>query len=446
MSASPAEKQPRGLYLLFGVEMWERFSYYGMRAMLVLFLVSTTGGGWGWTKEQAADVYKWYTGLVYLTPLLGGYLADRVLGTHKAIIIGSFVIAAGHFLLAAPGHTTFFLGLALIVIGTGFHKSNISTMVGQLFRPGDGRRDGAFTIFYVGINVGATLGPLICGWLEKDRRFGWHWAFAAAGVGMVLGTVIYLAFKRKVLGDVGDRPAGRPALDREIKSKPLTAEQKQGIVPIVILALFNLFFWAAYEQTGSSMSFFAEDHTRRMLMGIEIPAPWFQSINPVIIITCAPFFAKLWTWLAARGREPSTPVKFTIALVLLGLGFVLMVMAGRLADGGLKVSPLWLTFAYVLHTSGEICLYPVSLSMVTKLAPPKYGSLLMGFWFFSMAFSDFLAGHIASLAGKIEKGQYFHILGGQADFYLLFVVSSLMAALLLVTVTPMLKKLMHGRA
>ena len=445
------KKQPRGLYLLAGVEMWERFSYYGMRSLLTLFLVSKAGG-WGWSKEDATNVYKWYTGLVYLTPLLGGYLADRVLGTHRAIIIGSVLIAAGHFSLAAPGHAAFFIGLALIIFGTGFHKSNISTMVGQLFRQGDGRRDAAFTIFYLGINVGSTIGPLVCGFLAEDHRFGWHWGFASAGVGMVLGTVMYLLLRPRYLNGVGERPAGQPARaetgtvpGRVARAPKLTAEERDRILAIVILAIFNIFFWAANEQTGSSMTFFAEERTQRVLGAFTIPTPWFQSINPFIIITCAPFFAMAWTRLAARGREPSVPAKFAGALVLLSIGFGLMVVAARLSDGGAKVSPLWLVAAYTFHTSGEICLYPVSLSMVTKLAPAKVASLMMGLWFFSMFLSDFLAGQIAGSIERIERGELFHLFGGQADFYFIFVVAPLVGAALLVALTPAIKKLMHGR-
>jgi POT family proton-dependent oligopeptide transporter len=439
------EKQPKALYLLFGVEMWERFSYYGMRAMLVLFLVSATGE-FGWGKEDATQLYKWYTALVYATGVLGGFVSDRWLGTHRAIIVGSVLISTGHFCLAVPSKTLFFVGLSLIVVGTGFHKPIISTMVGQLFKQGDRRRDGAFTIFYMGINVGALLGPIVCGFLAHSR-WGWHAGFAAAGVGMVLGTAIYLIFKRRFLGSIGDVPPAREKVaDHTASQEPLTRDEKERIAAIVILAFFNLFFWSAYEQAGSSMNFFAEERTARTFLGILVPAEIFQSVNSTILIISAPLFALLWTRLAKRGREPSTPVKFAISLLLVSIGFVFLVIGARLSEGGRLVSPLWLIAAYAFHTWGELCLSPVGLSMVTKLAPAKLASFMMGFWWFSFFCSDFLAGQLASTVEKVEKGHYFHLFGGQADFFFIFVVTPLIGAALLLALTPLLKKLMHGRA
>jgi proton-dependent oligopeptide transporter, POT family len=439
------ETQPPGLYLLFGVEMWERFSYYGMRAFLVLFLVSTAGG-FGWTKEQASHLYGWYTGLVYLTPLLGGYLADRFLGTHRALVIGGTIIAAGHFCLAVPARPTFFLGLVLIVAGTGFFKSNVSTMVGQLYRIGDRRRDAGFTIFYMGINTGATFGPLVCGYLAKDQRFGWHWGFAAAGVGMVLGLVTYLTFKKRYLPGVGEVPVA-PVSSRESEDrKALSTEDRHAIAAIAILAFFNMFFWLAFEQAGSSMTFFAEERTERAFLGVDFVAPYFQSVNPIAIIVLAPVFAWMWTRLALRGREPSTPVKFATGLFLVGTGFVVMVVAARLSDGGSRVSPMWLVAAYVIHTCGELCLSPVGLSMITKLAPARFASLMMGVWFLAFFFSDLVAGLLAGTVEKIERGQVFHVLGGQADFFLMFVVVAFVAGAGLVALSGTVKRLMSGRA
>ena len=443
-SAAPL-KQPRGLYLLFNVEMWERFSYYGMRAILILFLVDKVSG-FGWSKHDASGLYSWYTGLVYLTPLFGGFLADRVLGTHRAVLVGSLLITAGHFCLAFPSHGTFFSGLALIILGTGFHKSNISTMVGQLYKPNDQRRDGGFTIFYMGINTGAFIGQIVCGFFAKSPRFGWHWGFAAAGVGMAMGTIIYVVRKRKLLGSIGDVPAARArtteASGERRSASPLDAVQRGRILAIAILAFFNIFFWTAFEQAGSSMNLFAEERTRRVFFGWEMPAPWFQSINPLVIMTFAPIFAVMWTRLAARGREPSTPRKFTLALVLVALGFAIMVGAARGSDGGARVSPLWLVLAYVLHTWGELCLSPVGLSMVTKLAPPKMGSLMMGLWSASWAVSGFIGARIAGEVEKIEKGQLFHLLGGQADFFLIFVVVPLAGAVALWALSGTIARLM----
>lgn len=445
VAAAPSLKQPKGLYLLFNVEMWERFSYYGMRAFLFLFLISTAGG-FGWSKEKAGLLYGIYTGMVYFTPLLGGYLADRVLGTHRAILVGSVLIAAGHFCLAVASTTTFFIGLGLIILGTGFHKSNISTMVGQLYTEGDRRRDAAFTIFYMGINTGAFLGQIICGYFARTPRFGWHWGFGSAGVGMVVGTLVYLALKRKFLGSIGDVPASRVRTGNVVAAEQkLDVVQKRRIAAIAILAFFNIFFWSAFEQAGSSMNLFAEERTRRVFFGWEMPAPWFQSINALTIMVCAPLFALLWTRLAARGREPSTPHKFVAALVLVALGFAVMVPAALESQGGARVSPLWLVAAYVLHTWGELCLSPVGLSMVTKLAPPKLGSLMMGLWFFSFFISDLTAGLVAGQTEKIEKGHLFHLMGGQADFFLIFVITPLVGAALLWLLARPVSRLMDGQ-
>lgn len=439
-------RQPPGLYLLFGVEMWERFSFYGMRAFLVLFLVSTTGG-FGWSKEQASHLYAWYTGLIYLTPLLGGWLADRFLGTHRAIIIGGIVIASGHFCLAVPSKTAFFVGLALIVFGTGFFKSNISTMVGQLYAPGDRRRDAAFTIFYMGINLGATLGQIICPKLADS--FSWHVGFSAAGFGMVLGLVVYLAFKRRFLGTIGDVPAARrppAAIANAAPVAPLTRDERRGIAAIAVLAFFNIFFWMAFEQAGSSMNFFAQDRTQSTFLGFRILAPQYQSVNAICVLLLAPVFAWMWSRLGARGKAPSTPVQFALALFLLGSGFVVLVIGARISDGGTRVSPLWLIATYFLHTCGELCLSPVGLSMVTKLAPARFASVMMGGWFFSMFISDLLAGLLAGTIEKVERGHYFHVLGGQADFFLIFVVSTFVAGIVLLSISPWVKRLMAGRA
>jgi proton-dependent oligopeptide transporter, POT family len=444
--STPATKQPRGLYLLFNVEMWERFSFYGMRAILVLFLASTQGG-FGWSRGEANQLLHLYNGLVYLTPLLGGYLADRFLGTHRAILVGSVLIASGHFSMAIPSKTAFFTGLALIILGTGFHKSNISTMVGQLYGPGDTRRDAAFTIFYMGINIGAFLGPLVCSSLAESNRFGWHWGFAAAGVGMVLGTLLYVWKKKSFLGSIGDVPAARVVVGNKTAGQtPLTREEKERIAAIIIIAFFNIFFWSAFEQAASSLNFFAAERTQRVIGGVEIPAGFFQSINAFAIIVSAPLFAMMWVRLGARNREPSTPIKFVFGLLLVSAGFVVMVFAARFSEGGKLVSPLWLTVAYLLHTWGELCLSPVGLSMVTKLAPAKLGALMMGCWFCSWFLAELLGGLIAGSIEKIERGEVFHLLGGQADFFLIFVILPGAAALLLFAISGKLKKLMHGLA
>jgi POT family proton-dependent oligopeptide transporter len=298
----------------------------------------------------------------------------------------------------------------------------------------------------MGINTGATFGPLVCGYLAKSQRFGWHWGFAAAGVGMVLGLVTYLMLKKRYLPGVGEMPAALASVSRGEERAPLSKDDRRAMAAIAILAFFNIFFWLSFEQAGSSMSFFAEERTRRDLLGVNLLAPYFQSVNPIGIIVLAPVFAGIWTRLASRGREPNTPVKFAMGLFLVGAGFVVMVVAARLSDGGVLVSPMWLIAAYSIHTCGELCLSPVGLSMVTKLAPARFASLMMGVWFLAFFFSDLVAGLLAGTVEKIERGKVFHILGGQADFFLMFVVMSFVAGVVLIALSGTINRLMRGRA
>ena len=443
-------RQPPGLYLLFGVEMWERFSFYGMRAILALYAANATTG-LGWSKAAASRLMGIYGFAAYALPVAGGYIADRWLGTHRSMVIGGAIIAAGHFCLAIPGLPTFFLGLSLVALGTGFFKANASTMVGQLYKQGDGRRDGAYTIFYMGVNVGAFFGQIVCGSFAESSRFGWHWGFGAAGVGMVLGLILYVWLRPRYLAGVGDRPAAaaaraaRAAAAATVRAAPLTVEERDRLVALLIVIAFSIPFWMAFEQAASSMNFFAEDRTDRLVGSFTIPAAWFQSINSGVLIATAPLFAALWTSLARRGREPSTPAKMTAAMALVGIGFVFMVVGAKRSDHGALVSPFWLFAAYSFHTFGELCLSPIGLSFVSKLAPAKFVSLLMGVWFFATAISEFLAGQLASLIDKIERGELFHLFGGQADFYLVFVVSSFATGLALAALTPWLRRRMHGR-
>jgi POT family proton-dependent oligopeptide transporter len=441
--AAPRERQPPGIFLLFTVEMWERFSFYGMKAILVLFLADSLRGGWGWPEASANRLLGYYATGAYTLPLLGGYIADRFLGTHRSMVIGGLVIAAGHFCLAVPGsRAAFFVGLALVAIGTGFFKSNASTMAGQLYREGDPRRDGGYTIFYMGVNVGAFLGPIACGALAASGRFGWHYAFAAAGVGMLLGLGLYLILKRRYLGDIGGRPSPA-ATGVKAAAAPLSKVERDRLLALLVIIVLTIPFWMAYEQCASSMNFFAEQRTDLVALGFDVPAAWFQSVNPMVLILAAPLFAALWTGLGRRGREPSTPAKMAAAMALLGLGFVVMVAAGARSEGGRLVSPLWLVAAYTLHTFGELCLSPIGLSMVSKLAPVRFASLLMGAWFFGTGISEFLAGQLAALTDKVARGELFHLFGGQADFYLIFVVSSAATGIVLAVLTPWLKRLMH---
>ncbi|MFH0344287.1 MAG: peptide MFS transporter [Chromatiales bacterium] len=445
-------RQPRGLRLLFVVEMWERYSYYGMRALLILFLVTETGrGGLGWTVERAGQLYGWYTGLVYLTPVIGGYLADRYLGTHRALVAGGILIALGHFSLALENTVAFYSGLTLLVLGTGFFKSNISTMVGQLYGLHDPRRDSGFTIYYMGINLGALIGPLICGYLAHSSRFGWAYGFGAAGVGMLAGLALYLGGRKRFLGDIGIANAPRtPDVQARL---PLNREEKERIAAMLVMAFFVMFFWLAFEQAGSSMTMFAERSTDRttprwlhwLLADDQFPAAWFQAVNPAFILLLAPLFSMLWLRLGSAGFEPRTPVKMASGLILLGSGFLVLVFAATLSDRGTPVSPLWLAAAYLLHTCGELCLSPVGLALVTRIAPLKYASMLMGVWFLANFGANLAAGYFAGMLDAFREGRLVTILGGQADFFLILVVTSCTAGILLWLIAPWLNRLMHGR-
>ncbi len=488
---------PRGLGLLFITEMWERFSYYGMRAILVLYLVNALR----WDTARAASLYGPYTMLVYLTPVVGGYLADRLIGTRHALVLGGAVIAAGHFALAFPGMSMFHAGLALNIVGTGLFKPNASTMCGQLYRPGDPRRDAGFTIFYMGVNAGAFIGPLVCGSLAQSSRFGWHWGFAAAGVGMVLGLTVYVWGRDRYLAGIGLRPERAPAraastersagtrADRRLLVDALgggvagalvaallggasvlgiamgvtvgaalsmtvlgsTGEERRRVIALFIVTFFVIFFWAAYEQAGSSMNLFADKHTDLDVGGFAVPSSWFQSVNPALILLGAPAFAALWGALGRRAKEPSTPLKMVFGLVLLGVGFVFLAAGGRRADAGVLVSPAWLLAAYLFHTLGELCLSPVGLSYVSKVAPARFGALLMGAYFLANAAANKIAGALAAYtptpgearppgAGGIG-GFLQRVSDTNAGFFSIFVVSSFAAALVMLLFVPLLKRL-----
>jgi len=416
---------PRGLFLLFATEMWERFSYYGMRALLVLYVVAATNAanpGLGWDEPQALKLYAWYTGFVYLTPLIGGWLADNYLGQRRSVIIGGVLMALGQFSLAAPpaslGYAaplelgalgiafpqtpvTFYLGLALLIAGNGFFKPNISTMVGDLYEQGDARRDGAFTIFYMGINLGAFLAPLVCSTLGEDPAWGWRVGFFAAGVGMTLSVAIQLALARRYLGDIGVEPAAQRALKLAGgRHQPLTPDEIDRLKVILVTFVFVMMFWAAFEQAGGLMNLFADQYTDRSLGSFTVPTGWFQSLNPLFIVALAPLFSAMWGALGKRGRNPSTPAKMVIGLMLIALGFVFLVIAvfemQRSAD--FRAGMVWLVLAYLFHTLGELCISPVGLSMVTKLAPLRLASLMMGVWFLINFFANTLAGYVGAFS------------------------------------------------
>jgi proton-dependent oligopeptide transporter, POT family len=423
-------KQPRGLYLLFTVEMWERFSYYGMRALLVLYMTKELM----FSTEKAGNIYGWYTGLVYLTPLLGGYIADRYWGARKCILIGGILMALGHFAMAFSPLPFFYSALILLIFGNGFFKPNISTTVGKLYTEHDARRDGGFTIFYMGINLGAFFSPLICGTLGE--RVGWHYGFGAAGVGMLIGLAIYMWLGDRLLGDAGKIPDNKPSDDPTKQPDPLTTEEKHRIAVIFILAFFVIFFWASFEQAGSSLTLFAEHSTDRHIefLNWEFPTSWFQSVNPFLIFILAPMFSAIWIRLAEHGKDPSTPVKMALGLALLTIGMVVMVVAGGIVDTNEgMVSMIWLLMAYFMFTVGELCLSPIGLSMVTKLSPVRFGSLMMGTWFG--------ANFLSNLVGGIFAGNYDAM--SKSTFFMIPVATAGTAAVVLFVLSPKLKRWMH---
>ncbi|MGZ8391245.1 MAG: peptide MFS transporter [Gemmatimonadales bacterium] len=438
--------QPPGLAVLFFTELWERFAYYGMRGLLILYLIDTTPGGLGWTQESASRLYGWFTGLAYLTPVLGGWLADRYLGTRRALAIGGLVLSAGYFILALGRHWSFYTGLGLIVLGTGFFKPNGYTMVGQLYGTGDPRRDPGFTVYYMAINLGALFGPLICAWLAADPRYGWSYGFAASGTAMLIGLLFYLWARRFRLQGIGLPPV-RSAGQRHLMP-PLTPAERGRIQAVAIITVFVVFFWLAFEQMGSSINVFAAHRTDRLLggwlgqavPGQEIPAAWFQAINPLFILLLAPLMAGLWRRLGTRA--PSTPGKMALGLILLGLAYVVMVIGAARGQGGILVSPWFLVAFYFVFSCGELCFLPVGISFVSQTAPARLASLLMGVWLTANFFASLLGGYVAGMVQRIERGEVFTVLGGQADFFLIFVGSCLLAGCLLGLLVPTLRRLM----
>jgi proton-dependent oligopeptide transporter, POT family len=429
---------PRGLATLFFTEMWERFSYYGMRALLILYMVgSTQQPGLGFGERRAAMIYGIYTMAVYLAGIPGGWIADRFLGHYRAVFIGGCIIAAGHFCMAVPGLPFFFTGLGLIVIGTGLLKPNVSSMVGSLYTREDVRRDAGFSMFYMGINLGAFIAPLICGWLGQTAN--WHLGFAAAGVGMIIGLVQYVA-GRKYLTPVSqdEKVDEKPVADAAaapVTTGKLTGTDWARIAAIAILTLFALLFWAGFEQAGSSLTLFADRATQLTVFGFQYPSSWFQSVEPLFVILFSPVFAWIWLGLAKRRKEPSSPAKFTLGLFFLSLSFALIIPAARAFEsGGGRVSPMWLVGLYFLQMIGELCLSPVGLSMVTKLSPGRLVGLMMGVWFFATAMGNYVAGWIA---GFLQDRPFSDVF--QAAFLNLVIATVILAAL----IVP-IRKLMRG--
>jgi len=436
--ADGVKGHPRQLILLFFTEMWERFSFYGMRALLVLFMVNQLKYG----DEKANLIYGTYTALVYLMPLFGGMAADRILGYRKAIILGAVLMAMGHLILALPQSWSFFLGMAFLISGNGFFKPNISTIVGKMYGPGDARRDGAFSIFYMGVNTGAFLGSLICGWV--GQKINWHYGFGLAGIFMVVGLFTFLA-GQKSLGNIGLAPinaAGRKPtkgafiaiLAGSLLIIPLflflfnnyhlmgmimptlcimatlallvlafmqEEEARKKMLAAIILVIFSTLFWAFYEQGGGSLNLFAERNVNMLGMS---SAAINNSINPLYIIIFGAIFAAMWVRLSKIGREPSTALKFAISFVLLGLGFYIFTLGGKWAGPDGQVSLLWFALGYLVITFGELCLSPIGLSMITKLSPPHFTGMMMGYWFLASAMGQHLAGVIGTFMAIPTEG------------------------------------------
>ncbi len=512
---NPPKGHPKGLYLLFVTEMWERFSYYGMRALFMLYMVQALL----FDKELASQVYGSYTGLVYLTPLIGGYIADRYWGNRRSIVTGALTMAIGQFLLflsACYYHEVglakylMFCGLGLLILGNGFFKPNISTMVGRLYRPDDSRKDSAFTIFYMGVNVGSTLAPLICGLIgNTGHPEDFKWGFLAACIGMLLGATVFRIFMNRYICDPDGNPVGiapdrnqkptekeeknssntrRPVImvactliltvlfsinwgntsngffaDADwigsliyatvivmpiviITDKSLTRTEQARIGVIYIIAFFVIFFWSAYEQAGASLTFFADEQTDRRIGNWEMPAAYFQSFNPIMIVTLAPVFAAIWSFLGKRGWEPSSPRKQAIGLLLLSLGYLYIAFGVKDIEPGVKVSMAWLTGLYLIHTMGELCLAPIGLSLVYKLSPARFSSLLMGVWYLSTSAANKFAGFLSGFYP--EHGVSKSCLGYQVenlyDFFMLFVFMSGAAAVILFLLSGKLQKMMKG--
>jgi POT family proton-dependent oligopeptide transporter len=511
----PQKGHPKGLWVLFATEMWERFNYYGMRAILTYFMTQALL----FKTEFSNGLYGSYISLLYLTPLVGGYIADRYWGNKRSILVGGLVMALGELILFVCAsvydssreiaNILFFSGLGFMIAGNGFFKANISSLVGQLYPKGDIRVDPAYTIFYMGINVGATLGPIVCGYFgDTGDPSDFKWAFLVAGIGMLLSVLIQKLYhdkyvrtpEGKILGLTPgtDTPSNDPLipassfvkapskiwsnpvfiivgllafsalmigviyLDTRINylfylliasfvfivyliqsDKSLNKEERQRVWVMVIIAFFVIFFWGAYEQTGSTLALFARDQTNRNIFGWEMPASFFQSFNAAFIIIFAPAFA--WLWLKMGKSQPATPTKMGIGLILLALGF-LWIAIGAKSGETKTVSMIWLTGLYLLHTWGELCLSPIGLSLFNKLSPLKFASLLMAVWFLGNAGGNKLVGVLGALYPK--DGNTTTFLGYQMnnlyDFFMLFVFMGGMAGVILLLLSKKLQKMMHG--
>lgn len=455
---------PRGLATLFMTETWERFSFYGMRALLVVYMITSHAhGGLGMKVALATAIYSVYNAMVYLLALPGGWIADRFWGARKTVAVGGGIIMIGHFLLAVPAEASFFVGLVFIAVGSGLLKANISTMVGHLYDgPNDPRRDGGFTIFYMGINLGAFAAPLVIG--TVGQSVNWHLGFALAGIGMALGLGQYLLGSRHLspkssVVSSPITPVEKSAILRKAglwlalavvfygvvvlsghftinwavwplsiagiaipvvvfarikRDKDLDAHEQSKISGYVWFFIVAAVFWMIYDQSGSTLSVFADQNTKLSIFGAHFPSSWFQSLNPLYIMALAPVFAWLWVWLARRAKNPSTTMKFAIGLLLIGASFLVMMLAMAAASGGVKVTPLWLALVYLVQTVGELSLSPVGLSVTTKLAPAKYASQMMGIWFLAVTAGDCVAAIIQLGLGNATGSTWHFALQGVA--------------------------------
>jgi len=427
---------PRGLATCFFTEMWERFSYYGMRALLILYMVAPVDkGGLAFSTEKGASIYGWYTMGVYAMSVPGGWVADKLLGLYRSVLLGGIIIAAGHFMMAYPSLPTFYAGLISIVIGTGLLKPNVSGIVGTLYSKEDVRRDAGFSIFYMGINLGAFIAPLICGPL--GQKINWHYGFGAAGVGMTLGVIQYMAGRKYIapgLARQEKNEADERAAERaEGRATSFTREEWRRISVIAILFVFSMLFWGAFEQAGSSLNLFADRLTRLSFLQWNFPSTLFQSVQPFFVIIFSPIFA--WLWLRMGKHEPSSPTKFGFGLFFVGLSFLLLVPGAAIAQSqGIRVSPMWLIIVYLLQTFGELCLSPVGLSMVTKLAPPRIVGLMLGVFFLSISFGNKLGGYCAGFFDRLPLPKLFGAVAA----------TTLVAAFILFLLVKPIRKLMGG--
>ena len=478
---------PRGLATLFFTEMWERFSYYGMRALLVLFLVDAIArGGLGLDDETATAIYGLYTAAVYVVALPGGWIADRLIGAQKAVLYGGILISLGSFgLWLSQTAQMFYLGLIVIILGVGLLKPNISALVADLYPEGGGRRDAGFTIFYMGINIGAFIGPLITAWLAQV--YGWRVGFMAAGVGMALG-VLQFVMTRHHLGGAGARPHTAAGVDSSLAWRSLwigtgitavlvalpffgvvqvspvqlsdygivviigmavlfflyllflaglDAMEKKRVLVLIVLFVACALFWSGFEQAGSSLNLFAERYTDRVIGAFTVPAGWFQSLNAIFIVVFAPVFSAMWVSLARRNLDPSTPVKFALGLVGMALGFLAMFVAARIVADGLPAAAYWLVLTYLLHTFGELCLSPVGLSSVTKLVPQRFVGQSLGIWFLAVSLGNLIAGRIA---GEFDAENVSTMPGQYLDIFWF----GMIAALILLIISPVVRRWMGG--